>query len=153
MSLPNGDGSPGARSHFDRPDWRKCTEQPDCGCGVCLDKAGVPLAEARESEERRHQKLTDESLVAELTRLSPSEYDRRRKDTAKAIGITVATLDKAVAEQRGHANAKDADLPHWNVEPRPEAVSGDRLLNDLATVFSRYFILPKHAADALALTL
>jgi putative DNA primase/helicase len=101
---------------------------------------------------RGDQKQTDESLVAELARLSPFEYDRKRKDTAKAIGITVATLDKAVAEQRGHSNAKDGDLPHWNVEPWSEAVSGDRLLNDLAAVFSRYVIyLPKHAADALAL--
>jgi Protein of unknown function (DUF3631) len=151
MSLPNGDGFPGARSYFDRPDWRKCTEQPDCGCWVCLDKAGVSLPEAREPEEQGDQKRTDESLVAELARLSPFEYDRKRKDTAKAIGITVATLDKAVAEQRGHANAKDADLPHRSVEPWPEAVSGDRFLNDLATVFSRYVFLPKHAADALAL--
>jgi hypothetical protein len=144
MSLPNSHGFPGERPHFDRPFWRKCTEQADCGCWVCLDKVGASLPEAREPEERADQKQTDERLVAELARLSPFEYDRKRKDTAKAIGITVATLDKAVAEQRGHANAKDADLPHWNVEPWPEAVCGDRLLNDLATVFSRYVILPKH---------
>ena len=91
MSLPNGHGSPGGRSHFDRPDW-KCTEQPDCGCWARLDKAGVSLPEARESEERGEQKQTDESLVAELARLSPFEYGRKRKDTAKAIGIMVATL-------------------------------------------------------------
>lgn len=136
---------------FRPPDWRKCTEQPDCGRWVCLDKAGVSLPEAREPEEQGDQKQTDESLVAELARLSPFEYDRKRKDTAKVIGITVATLDNAVAEWRGHANAKDANLPHWSVEPWPEAVSGDRLLNPLAMVFSRYVILPKHAADALAL--
>jgi hypothetical protein len=92
MSLPNGHGSPGGRSHFDRPDWRKCTEQPDCGCWVCLDKAGVSLPEARGPEERGDQKQTDESLVAELARLPPFEYDRKRKNTATAIGITVATL-------------------------------------------------------------
>jgi hypothetical protein len=144
MSFPNSHGSPGERPHFDRPFWRKCTEQADCGCWVCLDKVGASLPEAREPEERADQKQTDERLVAELARLSPFEYDRKRKDTDKAIEITVATLDKAVAEQRGHANAKDADLPHWNVKPWPEAVSGHRLLNDLATVFSRYVILPKH---------
>jgi putative DNA primase/helicase len=119
--------------------------------GYVLTRPAYPYRTLREPEERGDQKQTDESLVVELARLSPFEYDRKRKDTAKAIGITVSTLDKAVAEQRGHANAKDADLPHWNVEPWPEAVSGDRLLNDLATVFSRYVILPKHAADALAL--
>ena len=86
----------------------------------------------RENRKSGDKKQTDESLVAGLARLSPFEYDRKRKDTAKAIGITVATLDKAVAEQRGHANAKNADLPHWSVEPWPEAVSGGRLLNALA---------------------
>jgi putative DNA primase/helicase len=30
-------------------------------------------------------------------------------------------------------------------------VAGDKLLNDLAAVFTRYVILPKHAAEALAL--
>jgi hypothetical protein len=81
MSVPNGHSSPGRRSHFDRPDWRKCTEQPDCGCRVCLDKAGISLPEAREPDERGEQKQTDKSLVAELARLSPFEYDRKRKDT------------------------------------------------------------------------
>jgi hypothetical protein len=56
MSLPNGHGPPGGRSHFDRPDWRKCTEQPDCGCWLCLDNASVSLPAVRESEEWGHQK-------------------------------------------------------------------------------------------------
>jgi hypothetical protein len=56
---------PGGRSHFDRPDWRKCSEQPDCGC-VCLGEACVSLPEAREPEERGDQKQTHEGLVAEL---------------------------------------------------------------------------------------
>jgi hypothetical protein len=102
MSLPNGHGSPRGRSHFDRPDWRKCTEQPDCGCWVCLDKAGVCLPRAREPEERGEQKQTDQSLVAELARLLPFEYDRKRKYTAKAIGITVATVGDG-KELRGYA--------------------------------------------------
>jgi hypothetical protein len=89
--------------HFAQSNWRKCTGRPDCGCWVCLDKVGASLPEAREPEE---QKQTDGSLVAELARLSTFEYDRKRKAAAKAIGITVATLDKAVAEERGRANAE-----------------------------------------------
>ena len=101
MSLPNGHGSQGKRPHCDRPDWRKCTGRPDCGCWVCLDKAGISLPEAREPEEGRDHKQAEESLVAQLARLSTFEYDRKRKGAAKAIGITVATLDKAVAKQHG----------------------------------------------------
>ena len=151
MSLPNGHGSQEKRPHCDRPNWRKCTGRPDCGCWVCLDRAGISLPEAREPEEGRDQKQAEESLVAQLARLSTFEYDRQRKGAAKAIGITVATLDKAVAKQRGRASAEDASLPHWKVEPWPDVVAGDKLLNDLVAIFNRYVILPKHAAEALAL--
>src|SRR5215471_8347260 len=151
MSLPNGHGSQEKRPHCDRPNWRKCTGRPDCGCWVCLDKAGISLPEAREPEEGRDQKQAEESPVAQLARLSTFEYDRKRKGAAKAIGITVATLDKAVAKQRGRANAEDANLPHWKVEPWSDVVAGDKLLNDLVAIFTRYVILAKHVAEALAL--
>jgi len=85
MSLPNGYDSPRGRSYFDRADWRKCTEHPDCGCWVCLDKAGVSSP-----EDRGEQKQADESVVGELTRLSTFECDRKRKAAAKAIGMGMA---------------------------------------------------------------
>jgi len=99
---PDGEGgqlvsqmamAPGGRSHFDRPDWRKCAEQPDCGCWVCLDKAGVPLAEAREPEERSDQKQNDQSLVAGLAKLSPLEYDCKRDHPKGAGGTAQAVRD------------------------------------------------------------
>jgi len=118
--------------------------------GISRQGGSVPTGGTRTGRAAR-PKQADESLVAELARLSTFEYDRKRKDAAKAIGITVATLDKAVAEQRGRTHAEDASLPHWNVEPWPDVVAGDKLLNDLVAVLTRYVILPKHAAEALAL--
>ena len=85
MSLPNGHGSQEKRPHCDRPNWRKCTGRPDCGCWVCLDKAGVSSP-----EDRGEQKQADESVVGELTRLSTFECDRKRKAAAKAIGMGMA---------------------------------------------------------------
>jgi putative DNA primase/helicase len=99
----------------------------------------------------RDQQQADEILVAELARLSAFEYERKRRDSSKALGITVATLDKAVAKQRGRASAEDADPPHWKVERWPKAVAGEKLLNDLTAAFTRYVILPEYAAEALAL--
>jgi putative DNA primase/helicase len=47
---------------------------------------------------------------------------------------------------------KKADaLPHWHVDPWDTAVSGAELLDDLEKMFRRYIILPKCAAEALAL--
>src|SRR5262249_3962138 len=52
-------------------------------------------------------------LLAELARLSRFEYDRRRKQDAKKLGIKLDTLDREVAELRAQ-NAADKDfLPHW----------------------------------------
>src|SRR5262249_18361555 len=48
-------------------------------------------------------------------------------------------------------SSSDDDPPHWNVEPWPEPVSGAALLDDICGILTRYMILPKHAAEAIAL--
>jgi uncharacterized protein DUF3631/DNA primase RepB-like protein len=90
-------------------------------------------------------------LLVELARLSRFEYDRRRKAEAKKLGIQLSTLDHEVAELRAQ-NAADKDfLPHWTVEPWPEQVDSERLLDALRAHFRRYVVLPEHADIALAL--
>jgi len=93
----------------------------------------------------------DATLLGELAKLSRFEYDRRRKDAAKQLGITVATLDKAVAESRAQASDDEAELPHWRVQPCRDRVDGGELLDRLHEIFTRYVILPPHAATCLAL--
>jgi hypothetical protein len=41
--------------------------------------------------------------------------------------------------------------PHWNVEPWPEEVDGDALLETMRRVFQRYIVLPSAADIALPL--
>src|SRR5262245_57637095 len=90
-------------------------------------------------------------LLVELARLSRFEYDRRRKQEAKKLGIKVDTLDREVAELRAHSTADKDFLPHWSVEPWPEQVDGAALLDALRAHFKRYVVLPEHADIALAL--
>src|SRR5262249_37092183 len=40
---------------------------------------------------------------------------------------------------------------HWNVESWPEPVDGAALLDTIATIFTRYVVLPKYAEEALSL--
>jgi hypothetical protein len=90
-------------------------------------------------------------LLVELAGLPRFEYDRRRKQEAKKLGIKVDTLDREVAELRAQ-NAADKDfLPHWTVEPWHEQVDGAALLDALRAHFTRYVVLPEHADTALAL--
>src|SRR5262249_6802926 len=56
-----------------------------------------------------------ENKVAELAALSRPEYDRRRKDEAKNLGIKLATLDREVADLRAQQKPKHNFLPHWEV--------------------------------------
>jgi putative DNA primase/helicase len=93
----------------------------------------------------------DEALIAELVALSRLEYGKRRKSAAKTLGITAKELDRVIAERRAQ-NAEDTTaLPHWTVEPWPSIVDGAELLNELRAIFSRYLILPKRAAETMAL--
>ena len=79
------------------------------------------------------------------------DYQRRRRQEAKRLGISVAALDKLVRQTRAQAEEEDSALPHWQVEPWDEPVDGADLLADLERVFVRYIYLPKGASVALAL--
>jgi Protein of unknown function (DUF3631)/Bifunctional DNA primase/polymerase, N-terminal len=92
-----------------------------------------------------------ENKVAELAALSRLEYDRRRKDAAKNLGIKLTTLDREVANLRAQQKPARNFLPHWEVQPWPEKVEGAALLDALRRQFARYVVLPAHADIALAL--
>src|SRR5262249_61017783 len=77
-------------------------------------------------------------LLVELARLSRFEYDRRRKQEAKKLGIKVDTLDREVAELRAQNAAEKDFLPHWTVEPWPEQVDGAPLPPPLPAHFNPY---------------
>ena len=97
----------------------------------------------------------DDELITELAALPRLEYARRRKDAARQLGITVADLDKVVAEARGK-DGKDDDLApglydHWRVEQCEEPVDGDALLHALVAALRRYVAIPDEQALVVAL--
>jgi hypothetical protein len=65
--------------------------------------------------------------------------------------MQVGVLDKIVRQSRAQAEEDATTLPHWNVEPWPEEVIGAALLDDINAILCRYIVLPKGAADAIAL--
>lgn len=96
---------------------------------------------------------TVEETLKRLAGLSPLDYDRHRQSEAERLGVRAATLDKEVAklriqdtaEERGSAVVFDEE------EPWPDPVAGAALLDDLAAIFRRFVVLPRHADKALAL--
>ena len=56
------------------------------------------------------------------------------------------------AKRGGQDKAKEHKfLEHWNVQPWPEQVDGDALLQDLAKHLIRYLVLPAKGDTAVAL--
>jgi hypothetical protein len=93
----------------------------------------------------------DDQRIAALAELNGIAYQKGRTQAAAELGIPVGALDKLVRQCRAQADEDAASLPHWKVEPSPDPVDGAALLADIKSVFCRYIVLPKGAADALAL--
>jgi len=92
-----------------------------------------------------------QNLIAKLPIL---DYGRRRKDIAKKLGISLGMLDQlrrgpavSLSEDTGQGTAVQFEDP----EPWPEEVDGAVLLDDLATTFLKYIVLPDGGAEALSL--
>jgi hypothetical protein len=97
------------------------------------------------------QDPVDETKIQELAQLYDIAYYRRRKEAAKELRMPVAVLDKLVRAKRAQNDDEQSGLPHWQVEPWPEVVSGDALLTEIELVFRRHIVLPQGAGEALAL--
>ncbi len=92
--------------------------------------------------------------VADLAQLPTVEYALRREHEAKALGMPVALLDKAVKESRRTGDGTPQagqELVFDESEPFGEIVDGAELLDELSGIFGRFAVLPPHAANALAL--
>ncbi len=89
--------------------------------------------------------------IIELSALSTLEYEQRRKPAAKELGIErVSALDRMVrAEQRKSEDAAGFCLRE--VEPWPEPVDGDALLDSITRAVRRYLVLPPDGAEVIAL--
>ena len=116
----------------------------------------MPDAPIKKAVEAAPDALEDsaviEAMLAELAALPRIEYDRRRDDSAKRLGVRVSTLDAEVAKIRPvvESDTDTTDL-FSDPEPWPDPVDGAALLDALAASFTRYVVLPDGAADALAL--
>ncbi len=89
--------------------------------------------------------------LAELAMLDVVSYERKRKGAAGELGLRTPILDQLVEERRD-ATAKTAATGEFGaVEPWPDPVDGDKLLDTLQGLFGRHIVMSKAAAAACAL--
>jgi putative DNA primase/helicase len=93
---------------------------------------------------------TETEVVARLSALAPMDYDRLRKEEAKALGIQVKTLDELVRAAR--SDTLDVGrLPFVEHEPADEPVDPARLFDDITALVLRYVVLDLEQAHAATL--
>jgi Protein of unknown function (DUF3631)/Primase C terminal 2 (PriCT-2) len=99
------------------------------------------------------QKSSDENLIGELASLSIIAYGRRRKESAKQLGIRVTALDKAVERRRAELGRGTQELmcPHWINEPWPDPVDGDALILALVRRIRSHVVMCLEACSTVAL--
>jgi putative DNA primase/helicase len=119
---------------------------------VFAKKSQEALAK-RNKEKQTGPRPGEKALIEALARKDHTEYDRLRAGVADTLGIRVGTLDDKVEVFRKKLQPADDELPlpHWKVEPWPEKVGGDVLLDSIRRVFRRYIVLPKDVDIALSL--
>ena len=93
--------------------------------------------------------------IERLAELSDIDYERQRKEFAKARGIRASALDRAVTKARGkQEKADDLQGSACNlaeIEPWEEEVNAAETLDGISQRFTHYASLPPGATDALAL--
>jgi hypothetical protein len=92
------------------------------------------------------------AVIARLATLNQMDYDRIRKEEAKALGIQVKTLDDMVKTERNQASANDG-MPFATVDPWPEPVNPAELFDDVAAIILNFIVLDTDQAYAAALWL
>jgi len=93
------------------------------------------------------------NTVNRLALLPPIEYDKVRKEEAKALDIRVDTLDKEVDAERkllegdgADQNSIVSDVDEWR-----GIIQGGQLLSELKAIYNQYAILPEGADVVLSL--
>lgn len=91
----------------------------------------------------------DNATLERLATLSLMEYDRIRKEQAKALGVRESTLDKMVADLR--RDSTDAGLDFADVEPWADRIAPAALLSEVSDTVRRFIICQPETAHAVAL--
>ncbi|MBV8135350.1 MAG: DUF3631 domain-containing protein [Deltaproteobacteria bacterium] len=95
-------------------------------------------------------RLAELQRLAELPKL---EFDRKRRDAAKRLGVRQQTLDEEVEKLRPRAEGEKppGSLAPPGPEPWGESVEGEALLNEIREFIGRFVAVDRHALVAMAL--
>jgi hypothetical protein len=94
--------------------------------------------------------LDDAAVITDLAAMAPMDYDRVRKEYARALGIQVRVLDEQVKAARNRDAGADRQ-PFVDTEPCDGPVDPAELFDEIVSIIRRYIVLEPEQADAGAL--
>lgn len=93
---------------------------------------------------------TESEVIARLAAMRPFDYDRVRKENAKALGIQVKTLDERVKAARNDARSGGRQ-PFVDIEPAEQPMPPDQLFSTITETILRFVVLDREQAHAATL--
>ena len=117
------------------------------------DILALPVVKVVISPSKPNENITADykGEVIELAKLSDIAYQHQRRETAKHLKITVATLDKLVKQARKETESNSSTL-FPNIEPWYESVNGESLFDELENLINRIMAFPSaHEVKAVVL--
>ena len=93
---------------------------------------------------------TISATVVDLASLSPLDYDLKRKEVAKEMGVQVKTLDAEVKTARDDVFAPSSMI-FPDVTPFSEPVTPADLFNEVAKIIQSFVVLDDEQALAMSL--
>jgi hypothetical protein len=125
------------------PAWKPASK----GNGKDVDEQGLGLLD---EQAKAKAQADEQELLDALARLTPLEYEQRRGQAAEELGIRRGALDREVGMRREVTRAAPL-YGHWEVQPWPEPVEADALLEGLTRRVQQHVVLPPEAAHTVAL--
>ena len=90
--------------------------------------------------------LTADQIKARIADLDKIAYDRERRAIAEAAGVRAGTVDALRAE----VIVDSVGVAPDTIEPWPEPVDGDDMLDQIVALAHRYLVLPEGGAEPVA---
>jgi putative DNA primase/helicase len=104
----------------------------------------LPMAEEKPTE-------SAEDAIKRLAALDFLEYERVRKDEAKALGMRPSVLDMAVKGARPSSGESGNSAMFVEVEPWPDEVDAAAVLDELRAILGRFIVCNNETAVAASL--
>ena len=103
-----------------------------------------------EDKQAEYLHETPKETIQRLSKLSTMEYELQRDEAAEQLNFRVSALDKMVVEEQVNEIAPTDEIVMAD-EPYHSTVDGNKILDEISEIISRYMILPKGVLPPIAL--